>query len=54
MHVVGLGWVVVVGLRGPEVREVVGPGAPRDVRRVLTLAAAHRAALSEAWRRFHG
>ena len=38
----------------PELREVVGPCARRDARRVLDLVAAHRAALLEAWRRFHG
>ena len=38
VHVVGPGWVVVVDLRGPEVPEVVGPCARRDVRRVLKLA----------------
>ena len=53
-HVVGPGWAVVVDLHGPEVREVVGPCAERDVRRALDLAREHRAALLEAWRRIHG
>lgn len=54
VHVLGPGWVVVVNLQGPEVREVVGPCTLRDARRVLDLVAAHRVALSDAWRRFHG
>lgn len=54
VHVLGAGWVVVVNLHGPAVREVVGPCTPRDARRVLDLAAEHHAALLEAWRRFHG
>src|ERR671914_632509 len=29
VHVIGPGWVVVANLRGPEVREVVGPCAER-------------------------
>ena len=52
--VVGPGWVVVVNLRGPEVREVVGPCVRRDARRVLELAAQHRTTLLDAWERFHG
>ncbi len=54
VHVLGPGWVVVVNLQGPEVREVVGPCAQRDARRVLDLAAEQHAALLDAWRRFHG
>lgn len=54
VHVIGPGWVMVVNLHGPDVREVVGRCGKRDARRVLDLAAKHRAALMEAWRRFHG
>ena len=54
VHAIGPGWAVVVNLHGPEVREVVGPCAERDARRVLGLARGHRAALLEAWRRIHG
>lgn len=53
VHIIGPGWAVVVNLHGLEVREVVGPCAERDARRVLELAGEHRAALLEAWRRFH-
>ncbi len=54
VHVHGPGWVVVVNLQGPAVREVVGPCAQREATRVLALTVEHRAALLEAWRRFHG
>ena len=54
VHVVGPGWVVVVSLHGPQVREVVGSCAERDARRVLGLAREHHAALLEGWKRFHG
>lgn len=54
VHVIGPGWVVVVNLHGPEVREVVGPCVKSDARRVLDLAGEHCAALLEAWSRFHG
>lgn len=37
VHVIGPGWVVVVNLHGPEVREVIGPCAKSDTRRVLDL-----------------
>lgn len=54
VHVMGPGWVVVVNLHGPKLREVIGPCAERDARWVLDLAAEHGAALLEAWGRFHG
>ena len=54
VHAIGPGWAVVVDLRGPEVREVVGPCAERDARWVLDFARERRAALLEAWRRIHG
>lgn len=53
VHVIGLGWVVVVNLLGPEVRGAVGCGEP-DARRALQLVADHQTALMEAWRRHHG
>ena len=54
VHVIGPGWVAVVNLHGPAVREVVGPCSERDARRVLDLAREHGAALLEGWGRFHG
>jgi hypothetical protein len=54
VHVLGPGWVVVVNLHGLTVREVVGPGSQRDARLARDLTIEHRAALLEAWRRFHG
>jgi hypothetical protein len=53
VHVIGPGWVVVVNLLGPEVREVIGCTEP-EARRVLRLIAEHRTVLMEAWRRYHG
>lgn len=54
VHVIGPGWIVVVNLDGPAVREVVGPCAERDARWVLDLAGEHRAMLLEGRSRFHG
>ena len=53
VHVMGPGWVVVINLIGLEVREVIGCGE-REAVRALRLAAAHHAALMEAWGRLHG
>ena len=53
VHVIGPGWVVVVDLLGPEVREVIGCNE-REARRVLRLVADHQVTLMEAWRRYHG
>jgi len=53
VHVVGPGWIVVVNLLGPEVREVIGCNE-REAGRVLRLVADHQMALLEAWRRYHG
>lgn len=53
VHVIGPGWVVVVNLIGLELREAIGCNEA-EARRVLRLVAAHRAALLEAWRRWHG
>ena len=54
VHVIGPGWVVMVNLHGPAVREVVGLCSEREARQVLDLAGEHAAALLEGWRRFHG
>jgi hypothetical protein len=53
VHVIGPGWVVVVNLLGPDVREAIGCNEP-EARRVLRLVADHQAVLMEAWRRHHG
>jgi len=53
VHAIGPGWVVVVNLLGPEVREAIGC-SERDARRVLRLVSEHRGALMEAWKRYHG
>jgi hypothetical protein len=53
VHVIGPGWVVVVNLLGPEVREVIGCREP-DARRVLRVIDEHQTALMEAWKRYHG
>jgi len=53
VHVIGPGWVVVVNLLGPEVREAIGCAEP-DARRVLRLVDQHQGALMEAWQRYHG
>jgi hypothetical protein len=53
VHVIGPGWVVVINLLGPEVREVIGCNE-REAGRILRLIADHQSALMEAWRRLHG
>jgi hypothetical protein len=53
VHVIGPGWVVVVNLLGPEVREAIGCTEP-DARRVLRLVSEHKAGLMKAWNRYHG
>lgn len=53
VHVIGPGWIVVVTLAGPEVREAIGCNE-QDAKRALDLVADHRTALMEAWRRYHG
>lgn len=50
---IGPGWVVVVNLHGPVVREVLGPCSEREARQVLDLSGENGAALLEGWRRFH-
>lgn len=53
VHVIGPGWVVVIVLAEPAVREAIGC-SEADARRALDLVADHQAALMEAWRRHHG
>ena len=53
VHVLGPGWVVVINLIEPEIREVINCGE-REARRALQLIAADREILLEAWRRIHG
>ena len=53
VHVLGPGWVLVINLIGPEVREAIGCDE-REAARVLRLVSGHREALMDAWRRFHG
>jgi hypothetical protein len=53
VHVLGPGWMVVVNLFGPEVREVIGCDE-REAVRVLRLITGHQEMLMQAWRRFHG
>lgn len=53
VHVIGPGWVVVVNLIDLDLREAIGCNEA-EARRVLRLVAAHRGALLEAWRRWHG
>jgi hypothetical protein len=53
VHVLGPGWVVVINLAGPELREAIGCDE-REARRVLRLIAGRTVALMDAWRRFHG
>jgi hypothetical protein len=53
VHVVGPGWVVVINLIGPEVREVINC-SEREARRASQLIADHRDELMEEWRRIHG
>ena len=58
VHIIGPGWVVVVNLLGaaerPELREIIGRCTEPEARRVLRLVVEHRAALTEAWERYHG
>lgn len=53
VHVKGPGWIAVVNLHGPELREMIG-GTLRDAHRAQHLVAAHRTNLLAAWRRIHG
>lgn len=53
VHVLGPGWVVVVNLMGPEVRETIGCDE-REARQVLRMITKHQETLIDAWRRIHG
>lgn len=53
VHVIGPGWVAVVNLQGPEVREAIGCSEP-EARRALRLVSERQSALLEAWKRYHG
>lgn len=53
VHVLGPGWVVVVNLIGPSVREVINC-SERDAVRTLRLIISRREELIDAWRRIHG
>jgi hypothetical protein len=52
VHVLGPGWLVVIDLVDPEVREVINC-SEREARRTLRLIAAHRDELMERWNRLH-
>jgi Domain of unknown function (DUF4160) len=52
VHVLGPGWVVMVNLLGPEVREAIDCGE-HEARQVLRRVTEHQEALMSAWRRFH-
>jgi hypothetical protein len=52
-HVLGSGWVVVINLIGPVVREVINCGE-REARRALRLTMSNKAELMDAWNRLHG
>lgn len=53
VHVLGPGWVVVINLITPQVRETIGC-TEHEARRVLRVVASRRAALMDAWGRIHG
>ena len=53
VHVIGPGWIVVVNLLGPELREAIGCGES-EARRALRQMAEHRGPLREAWRKWRG
>jgi hypothetical protein len=53
VHVLGPGWVVVIDLIGPAVREMINCNE-REARRALRLIADRRNELMDAWHRVHG
>ena len=53
VHVLGPGWLVVINLSGPKVRETINC-SEREARSALRLIADHQAELMDAWRRIHG
>ncbi len=52
VHVFGAGWVVVVNLIGPEVREVLRCGE-REAARAKQIVGENEIALMKAWRELH-
>jgi hypothetical protein len=52
-HVLGPGWLVVINLIEPKVREAINC-SEHEARRALRLIEDYQAELMEAWRRFHG
>jgi len=53
VHVLGPGWLLVINLIGPRIREAINC-SERDARRVLRLIEDHQGELMDAWRRLHG
>ena len=53
VHVLGPGWLVVINLIRPKVREAINC-SEQEARRVLRLIEDHQAELMDASRRFHG
>jgi hypothetical protein len=53
VHVLGPGWVVVVNLLVPAVRDVIGCNESQALK-VLRRVSEHRVALLGAWRNMHG
>jgi hypothetical protein len=52
VHIIGPGWIVVVNILVPEMREVIGC-SEREARRIVKIVAKHREALLTAWKQFH-
>ena len=53
VHVLGSGWVAVINLIGPVVREVINFGES-EARRALRLTVSNKAELMDASNRLHG
>jgi hypothetical protein len=53
VHVLGPGWVAVINLVGPKVRELINCNES-EARWALRLVVGHRSQLMDAWKRFHG
>jgi hypothetical protein len=53
VHVLGPGWLALVNLNGPQVREAIGCDE-RQANRILRVIIEHSDVLLRAWRRFHG
>jgi hypothetical protein len=52
VHVLGPGWVVVINLIGPALREVINC-SEREARTALRLILRHQDELVAAWNRLH-